>query len=384
MSRSHTYPENAFHNGSKQQYGKEGSIPVGGTLPHGAIPSDAVPAINSHYPNNNTQNHNHHHNEVPRTYEDFMKDLQSRGTTHQVWLDASNLPKRPHSYHSHSQRRRSKKNGAYYAGYESDAGYRSEGVQSEILYTKKHQTVPGGYNPGSREGGYSSDWDAHHHHSHRHRGKAGGYTSDLEAYSRPPSRHHHRHNVRYDSGPLPTAHYQGVHNVYNNSYPANTGGGGSSVSVSHSTSSKDVTQNGAGYQRSHKQESSYNNVPFTGRTTIRNDEMYEQDKKKNKKKQATPSSATSSREMSSNSTVAPTSASNVSNAVHRVTPPTVSDHGVREITNSNDRHSVREATIKEEGSSDDDQYRDQLLKASVRLQKSPSDPHKNIQVGLCQ
>jgi hypothetical protein len=174
---------------------------------------------------------------------------------------------------------------------------------------------------GGREGGYSSDWDGG--------GKRqGGYSSDMEYYAA------NKHRPKYN-----TQSMSHIHNMYNVNRQYNP-----YANKSQPTNNPYLP---------------YNNVAYSARGTIRNDEMYSKSNKKTKKSSSQP---------------------NVNNHFK--------DYGVIEgpqqpppLGNGEDRGKGREVgTIKEEASSDDDQYKAQLIKASAKLQKSPSDIQTQVLV----
>ena len=207
-------------------------------------------------------------------------------------------------------------------GYDSDTGYRSD-THSEVGYRSDT-----GYrlHRGGRGDGYSSDFEV----MARGRGWMGprgrdGYASDLEGYvggrrQNPnmfrPLGGHPNHNMRPPAG---SHRHHGM-----------PPGGSQKNQV-------------------------YSNAPFFRRTNIKNDELYEQQC------------------MAQMPSHPPSKSSSLR------TLPEVTGRG-RESPSQSNQNVNQSCTEDKLGSNDDEMWKAQLYKASVKLQKTPSDRRKKMQV----
>ena len=238
----------------------------------------------------------------------------------------------PSSHHHHSHHHHSggsskhRVSGRRSQGYESDTGYRSDATYRPSSTGHRSDT---GY---LSDTGYRSDIVSYSSRSSRHQGAShshsGGYSSDWDSLL---VRHRSREGSGYvsDTG---VGFYHG-----HPGYRPLSGPPGSSQSTSRS-----ATVTGAGVVIANNRASAYNNIAQSRRTTIRNDELYEQQRSNN-------NSGKQRRDSDSRSTP-------------------VDDH--RSVNEPiREEPEVRGAT----GGSEDDHYRAQIYKAAAKMSKSPAD-----------
>lgn len=209
-------------------------------------------------------------------------------------------------------------------GYESDTGYRSD-THSEIGY--RSDTGFRLHHSGRKSDGYSSDMEVIRRGGRGYRGRReGGYASDMEGYA---GRRVYPNVYRPLSGHAPR-HPGGGHQ--NNQQQGLPPSGSSKTQV-------------------------YSNAPYFRRTKIQNDELYEQ-------QCAAP--------MPSHPPMNPPSKAN---SIKNLQEDVSSDH-------SRD-HGIQGGNGKGIGNNNEDElWKAQLYKASVKLQKTPSDKRKKIQVNI--
>ena len=319
MHQSQTFPTNVNKGSSHQGYpprtrpGSEHSV---------AIMSD------TQYP------------EVPQTYTDFRRDLQSRSQVLPVARDTDHMiTRRPNSYHQQGYRR--SQGGSRSKGYESDAGYRSEGVQSEIVYTRRNKP-PGGSGVGASRDGYASDWEATNRQRQAYKSRPVNQLLGPHHYHAQQQRTYYHHPPHNNSAYTATSHSKVP--------PTSLLGQPVAPSTAY--------------------------IPSTNRTTLRNDELYEPQKNK---------SRNSSKNHQSNGKVK--ASGNNSSQVHsHVEPMDKEDSGtvmasgknVVEKDGATGSERISQEGRNEEEVNEDDAWRAQLYQASVKLQKSPSDPNKQV------
>ena len=303
-------------------------------------------------------------------------------------------------------------------GYESDTGYKSD---TQVYRRKKHYNADG----------YASDWEAvqRHHMSQRYP-QRDGYSSDYDSHSRRaggggnygvPLQHYRPHSSYHPSSSQPNVSSQsnstsqrsiasqrsGSHHsvASQNQRPSSYGPGRPSVN----------THQGGGGGR--QQPVGYTNVPSTKRTMLRNDEMYEMypgarhgPSKSNVTKQQSSSQSRHCLTASNTSITHRQNAqdprqSNPSLVNVQHTPPPSRHAPSQQNTPSrnfnpntlgnqsedwNTPVSQQKTNLTKDnggggggGSSTEDEiWRAQLYQASVKLQKTPSEKRKQIQVRI--
>ncbi len=225
--------------------------------------------------------------------------------------------------------------------YDSETGYRSDGYRSD-QETYRYQTPK----PPPREAGYSSDWEAvvRQNTSQQYSRRERGYASDHEVYSASRSQKFRPISVQPMYSTIPEQSQNRERQV----------GGNQNRQAPPSGGSQNRGASPAGYS----------NAPFSKRTTIRNDEMYEQN-----------------RSSSCNNSQPNTNRTRLEAANQIAGLP-----GSQAASANQSRTSLN--NIKDnvgQGSTDDEVWKAQLYKASVKLQKTPSDKRKQKpQVCMCK
>lgn len=285
----------------------------------------------------------------PGSYSDFLKGLSSGASSGQ------GIPYRPPV----PDYRSPQSIATFYArsGYESDIGYRSDGYRSdqEALRHRKYHMAR------VRADGYSSDMDARRRPSGR---REAGYASDMEVYA--------RRSAKYR--------------------PVSAAPNYSSIPENHLSSNQ---------PQSHKNAlpPNYSNAPFTKRTMLRNDELYEQ-YSGSSGMSPHPKLPVKSRGDSSNP-VKRTSSVNSQGSHSKLWPGSMTPEtgSVRSVNtsfqgrptgaantgqNESGMHTPVNTSMQQAGpgNSDEEMYKAQLYQASVKLQKTPSEKRKTSpQVG---
>ena len=295
-------------------------------------------------------------------------------------------------------------------GYESDTGYKSD---SQVYRRKKH------YNPD----GYVSDWEAvQRHHISQKYPQRDGYSSDYDGYKRKGSGNYNvTHQPHSSYRPHSSYHPSSQPNVsYSNSASQRSVNSQRSGSH-HSIASQNHRQAGYGHSRSsgggsqaggapRQPPGGYTNVPSTKRTMLRNDEMYEMypgARHAQNKPNVTNQQHSQSRHSLNASNTSITQRQNP--ADHRQSNPSLVN--VQHTPPSNRHMASQQNTpnrnyntpgnqsedwntpqsqhktnlTKENGggsSTEDEIWRAQLYQASVKLQKTPSEKRKSVQVNI--
>ena len=324
---------------------------VQGPSPRAHAPPLARPPPNSHplpthapnsVPDLNVAPH-------PDSYNDFLRGLSQRGVVVPQWQGVRSLPgryhprgHRPHGHrHSHGSNRGHGYESDVGPGYMTDTGYRSDtgyksdtGYRSDTGHLHKHCGGPRGAGLTVRDG-YNSDRDSLQRRGGRSQSRHSGYSSDSSMRNRaPPMRNSY---VPPSKPPQPRLAAPN-HHIPPSPY--------SQLNNSHKYPDHRPPVGAQGYS----------NIPMTNRITIRPDEMYPGQTSGN---------------------AAPGSEENTSQT--HVKRGSVSDE--QSLSGRSVRDSIKEEP-EANGSSEDDQYKAQLYKASVKLQKSPSEKSHRLSVRI--
>ena len=301
-------------------------------------------------------------------------------------------------------------------GYESDTGYKSD---TQVYQRKKHH-----YNLD----GYASDWEAvQRHHMPQRYLQRDGYCSDYDGCNRrgrgnynvvqhqpcrphssyhPASQHSMSHLNSASQRSITSQHSASHHSIASQNRRSQLVPQQDQWRPSHNHGIPEVNAYPTTGGVARQQPVGYTNVPSTKRTMLRNDELYETypgARGDPSKQNVTGQQQSQSRHSNSGSTKQPTTDPRQSNlvSVQHTPPPTRHSPSQQNTPNhdcntktpvdqsqawvtpgSKQKTNLAKEKHSDGSSTEDEIWRAQLYQASVKLQKTPSEKRKQLQVNI--